>query len=129
MIVWSYRVINNRVARRKWLLYISAILLLGVVYTIYKIATGTAPLKAAMMLVIFIFFLSLYAVIVLGKPRTYVIEGDEVRYKPFKAKLSKDYEVDRENLVVRFRGRRVLRTLYFEREEDMKEVLRYLERL
>ena len=129
MIVWSYRAINNRVARRKWLLFISAIITFGILYSLYKVLSGQYIGKTLLSAALFLLFVTLYAVITLGKPRHYAIDGEYIYYKPFKSRLSSEYEVDEENLVIRFRGWRLIRTLYFENLEDLKAVKRYLERM
>ncbi|MEM2022519.1 MAG: hypothetical protein QXI31_02450, partial [Archaeoglobaceae archaeon] len=83
MIVWSYRVIKNRVARRKWLLVISAIFVAGLANSIYEIISGEPLKKSAVITAFFVLFMFLYTIIVLGKPRYYWIDGDTIYYKPF----------------------------------------------
>ncbi len=129
MIVWSYRAINNPAAKRKWLVFISAIVIAGIAYSAYKILSGQQVGKVLIIAAIFILFVTLYAIITLGKPRHYAIDGEYIYYKPFKSRLSPKYEVDERNLVIRFRDRRLIRTLYFENLDDLKAVKRYLERL
>jgi hypothetical protein len=76
----------------------------------------------------------LYTVITLGKVRYYMIEGDEIRYKPFKTKLSdiEDFEVDENNKVIRLKLKKpsifAVKTLYFDKEDEFYDVLRFLKR-
>ncbi len=129
-IIWSYRAVNNRIARKKWGVLVLVIFLAGAAFTALRIASG-APLGRAMIIAaIFNLFVALYAIIAMGKPRTYIIEDDEIIYKPFKARLSeiRGYEADYDNLIIKLRGARFIRTLYFEDEDDMKQVERFLRR-
>ncbi len=129
MIVWSYRAINNPVAKRKWLGFVSLIVIVGIAYSAYKILSGQQVGKVLIIAAIFVLFVTLYAIITLGKPRHYAIDGEFVYYKPFKSRLSPNYEVSEDELVIRFKDRRLIRTLYFENPEDLKTVRKHLERL
>lgn len=125
MIAWRYRPINNRVARKKWILIVLSIFIVGLIYTFYRIIMGQPLGRSLMTFTIFSLFVFLYSLIALGRPRTYVLDGNTVFYKPFKAKIE-DYSADYENLLIRVKGNLFVRTLYFEREEDFEEALRYL---
>ena len=81
----------------------------------------------------FILFVSLYAIITLGKPRHYYIEGETVYYKPFKTNLRDvdGYEVNEDRLVIKLKKKGIfgVRTLYFESLDDLRQVERFLKRL
>ncbi len=128
MIVWSYRVIKNRVARRKWLLVISAIFVAGLTNAIYEIISGEPLKKSAVITAFFVLFMFLYAIIVLGKPRYYWIDGDTIYYKPFKRKITENFEIDEEKLLIKFKDWKLPRTLYFENREDFENVKKYLKK-
>lgn len=74
------------------------IILAGFGFTAYKIATGAELGRSLIVATIFVLFVSLYAIITLGKPRHYYIEGDYVYYRPFKTNLKniEGFEVDEE---------------------------------
>lgn len=131
--IWTYRALNNPAARRKWLIFVLLIIVAGFGFTAYKIATGAEFGKSLIVAAIFAFFVSLYAIITLGKPRHYYIEGDYVYYKPFKTNLKriKGFEVDEEKKVIRLKGAGILsvRTLYFDNQEDLRHIVRRLERI
>ncbi len=131
--IWSYRAINNPVARRKWLTLVALLLLVGFAYTAYKIVAGYPAGKAMIVALVFALFVCLYAIITLGKPRNYYIEGGVIYYRPFRTDLKKieGYEVDEQNLVVKLKGAGFLgvRTLYFENIDDLREVVRALDRI
>ncbi len=131
--IWSYRALNNPVARKKWLSFVALLIIVGFAYTAYKIAAGYPAGKALIVASIFTLFVSLYAIISLGKPRHYYIEGNVIHYKPFKTDLSKvrSYEVDEEKLLIKLDvpGIFKVKTLYFENLDDLKQVERYLSRI
>ncbi|MCS7121131.1 MAG: hypothetical protein NZ895_00785 [Archaeoglobaceae archaeon] len=128
MITWIYRPVNNRLARRKWISVAAVLFFLGLIYTFYKTYTGYPFGRSIIALTVYTLFLLLYILLALGRPRTYILENNTVKYKPFKAKI-KEYSVDEKNLVIKIKGNFFIRTLYFERDEDLREVLRYLRRL
>ncbi len=130
--IWSYRALNNPASRRKWILIILAIIAVGIGYAFYKISIGYPTGKALLETSIFILFVVLYAIITLGKPRVYYIEGGFVYYKPLKTDLRKikGFEVDEKNLLIKLKGAGLfnVRTLYFENLEDLRKAVRFLER-
>jgi len=132
-LIWTYRALNNPAARRKWFIFVLLIIAAGFGFTAYKIATGAEVGKSLIVATIFAFFVSLYAIITLGKPRHYHIEGDYVYYKPFKTNLKKikGFEVDEEKKVIRLKGAGIfsVRTLYFDNQDDLKQAVRRLERI
>lgn len=128
MIVWRYRVIKNGVARRKWLLIVSAMLIAGLSYSVYGMISGEPLKKSAVATAFFVLFLFLYTIIVLGKPRYYWIDGDTVYYRPFKRKITRNFEVDDEKLLIKFKDWKLPRTLYFENKEDLENVKKYLKK-
>ena len=131
--IWSYRALNNPVARKKWSIFVAAIIFVGFAYTAYKISTGSDFGKSLIVAAIFALFVSLYAIITLGKPRHYYIEGDYVVYKPFKTNLRKikGFEVDEDRMVIRLKGAGIfsVRTLYFENPDDLRQVARKLNKI
>ncbi len=131
--IWTYRALNNPAARKKWLIFVLLIIVAGFGFTAYKIATGAEVGKSLIVAAIFAFFVSLYAIITLGKPRHYYIEGDYVYYKPFKTNLKKikGFEVDEEKKVIRLKGAGIfsVRTLYFDNHDDLRQAVRRLERI
>ncbi len=131
--IWSYRALNNPVARRKWLIFVTTIIFVGFAYTAYKISTGSDFGKSMVVAAIFALFVSLYAIITLGKPRHYYIEGDYVVYRPFKTNLKKirGFEVDEDGKVIRLKGAGIfsVRTLYFENVEELREATRKLNKI
>jgi hypothetical protein len=131
--IWTYRAINNPVAKRKWLVFCLILILLGFGYTANKIVSGEPYGKSLIIAGIFALFISLYTIIALGKPRHYFIEGDFVVYKPFKTNLKKikGFEVDESGMVIRLKTGNPfsVRTLYFENPDELKKVERMLERI
>lgn len=131
--IWSYRAINNPSARRKWLAFVLVILFLGFGYTAFKIATGAGLGRSVIVAAVFALFVSLYAIITLGKPRYYYIDENYVYYRPFKTDLKKikGFEVDVNGRVIKLHGAGILgvRTLYFDSVEDLNEVRRRLEKI
>ncbi len=124
--IWSYRAVKNPVARRKWLLFLGSILILFFGYAAYRIAIGESVIRVALLLAIFSLFIFLYSIITLGKPRYYFFEDETIIYKPFKTKLSdiEGYTVNEERLVIKLKKKGIfgVKTLYFERIEDLREV-------
>ncbi len=131
--IWTYRALNNPAARKKWAAFILLVIAVGFGYTAYKIVSGAEIGKSLIVAAIFALFISLYAIITLGKPRHYYIEGNYVYYRPFKTDLTKvkDFEVDEGRMVIRLKGAGILgvRTLYFDNEDDLRQAVRMLERI
>lgn len=131
--IWSYRAVNNRVARRKWFALGTSLILLGVIYTVYRILTTGKVVQSLAIFTLFFLMVFLYTIITLGKVRYYFI-NDEIVYKPFRTKIDEieSYEVDEENLVVRLKLKKpkifAVKTLYFDKVEEFEEVLRFLRR-
>jgi len=132
-LIWTYRAMNNPVARRKWVIFVLLIIAAGFGFTAYKIAAGAEVGKSLIFAAIFALFVSLYAIITLGKPRHYTIDGDFVYYKPFRTNLKKieGFEVDEGRKVIKLKGAGIfsVRTLYFENDDDLKQAVRKLERI
>jgi len=132
-LIWTYRVINNPVAKKKWLSFCLALIVLGFAYTGYKIYIGESLGKSLIVAAIFTLFVILYTITTLGKPRHYYIEGTYVYYKPFKTDLTKidGFEVDEKNLIIKLKSKSLfaVKTLYFEDPEDIKEARRVIERI
>ncbi|WP_202319958.1 hypothetical protein [Archaeoglobus neptunius] len=131
--IWTYRALNNPASRKKWIIFVFVIILAGFGYTGYKILSGGEIGKSLIVAAIFALFVSLYAIITLGKPRHYYIEGDYVYYRPFKTNLREieDFEVCEEKKLIKLKGAGILsvRTLYFENQDDMKQVVRKLNKI
>jgi hypothetical protein len=132
--IWSYRAVNNKVARKKWIALSLALILIGLLYTTYRIIYTGKFLSSLLVFTLFSLMVFLYTVITLGKVRYYMIEGDEIRYKPFKTRLSdiEDFEVDENNKVIRLKLKKssifAVKTLYFDKEDEFYDVLRFLKR-
>jgi len=132
--IWKYRAINNPVAKKKWLTYSLCLVILAIATVTYRISAGLSPKKGLVALTSFFLVIFLYTIIMLGKERYYFV-NDEIRYKPFKTKLEdiENFEVDRENKLIRLKLRKpsffAVKTLYFEDEEEMEEVIRFLEKV
>ncbi|WP_456469462.1 hypothetical protein [Archaeoglobus sp.] len=131
--IWTYRVLNNPAARKKWLSFVFMIIAAGFGYTAYKILSSGEIGKSLIVAAIFALFVSLYAIITLGKPRHYYIEGDYVYYKPFKTNLKRveDFEVDEDRMLIRLKGAGIfrVRTLYFENQDDLRQAVRVLNKI
>ncbi|MEM0350239.1 MAG: hypothetical protein QXR27_06040 [Archaeoglobaceae archaeon] len=129
--IWSYRAIKNPVARRKWLTFIFSLILLGFLYSIYRILLGENLIKVFLIFTLFSLFLFLYAIISLGKPRYYLMDEEFIVYKPFKTKISdvKGYIVDDKNLLIKLNKKGFgVKTLYFERLEDLRNAEKWLKK-
>lgn len=132
--IWRYRAINNPIARKKWLAFCATLLAIGFGYSIYRyLVTGNLRLTL-LLLSFFTLMIFLYTIITLGKFRYYYIDDDVIRYKPFKTYLSniESFEVDYKNKVIKLKLRKskpfAVKTLYFENDEDLEEVIRFLKR-
>jgi len=132
-LIWTYRALNNPAARKKWLSFVFMIIAAGFGYTAYKILSSGEIGKSLIVAAIFALFVSLYAIITLGKPRHYYIEGDYVYYKPFKTNLKRveDFEVDEDRMLIRLKGAGIfgVRTLYFENQDDLRQAVRMLNKI
>ncbi|MCS7144654.1 MAG: hypothetical protein NZ879_06505 [Archaeoglobaceae archaeon] len=130
--IWSYRAVKNPIARRKWLYFISILIIFVFGYGIYRIMLGENAIRVLLLLTIFSLFIFLYAIIALGKPRYYFFDEDQIVYKPFKTKLSDitGYEVEERNLIIKLEKKGIfgVKTLYFEKIEDLREAERLLRR-
>ena len=133
--IWSYRAVNNRIARKKWLALSSTLIGVGLIYTILRILYSGKLVSSLAIFTIFALMVFLYTIITLGKVRYYFIEGNEIVYKPFKTKIEdvEGYEVDRENMVIKLKLKKpkvfAVKTLYFDKEEEFEDVLRFLKRV
>jgi len=131
-LIWTYRALNNPAARKKWLIFVLLILIVGFGYAAFRALTEASG-RLLIAITLFTFFLSLYTIITLGKPRHYYIEGGYVFYKPLKTNLKKikGFEVDEKNLLIRLKGAGIfsVRTLYFENLDDLRQVERKLKRI
>lgn len=127
--IWSYRAIRNPAARRKWLSFVAFLVIVGLLYSIYRILSGENLIKVLLIFTLFSLFIFLYAIISLGKPRFYLMDEELIIYRPFKTKLSEveGFEVEEENLRIRLKKRGFgVKTLYFERIEDLKNAESWL---
>ncbi len=133
--IWSYRAVNNRIARKKWIALSLILVALGLLYTAYRINTTSKLFSSLAIFTLFITMVFLYTLITLGRVRYYFIEENFIIYKPFKTKIEDivGYEADRNNLVIKLRLKKpkifAVKTLYFDKEEEFEEVLRFLKRV
>jgi len=129
---WAYRAVNNPVARKKWLAFGFFLFILAIVLGVYKYATTGNLGKVLIATTTFILVVVMYTLVMLGKVRYYYIDGTKIRYKPFKTDLDniEGFELDEKNKVIKLRLKKPsllsVKTLYFEKEEDMREVERLL---
>jgi len=129
--MWSYRAIKNPVARKKWLSFVSILVFIGFLYSLYRVLLGESVIKILLIFTLFSLFIFLYAIISLGKPRFYLMDDEMILYKPFKTRLSEveGFEVDEKNLRIRLKKRGFgVKMLYFEKIEDLKNVERWLKK-
>lgn len=132
--IWSYRAVNNKIARRKWLTLGAILILLGAIYTVYRTTITGKIIQSLAILTLFFLMVFLYTVITLGKTRYYFVEDDKIVYKPFRTKIDEieGYEIDENNLVVKLRLKKpkifAVKTLYFDKREEFEDVLRFLKR-
>lgn len=130
--IWSYRAVKNPAARKKWLTFILVIVAFVFGYGAYRVAIGDNAIRIALLLTIFSLFIFLYAIITLGKPRYYFMDEELLIYKPFKTRLSdvRGYSVDENRLIIRLskKGLFGVKTLYFDRLEDLREAEKWLRR-
>ncbi len=130
--IWCYRAVKNPAARRKWIAFISIIVAIIFGYAAYKILMGENVIRIALLLTIFSLFIFLYAIIALGKPRYYFLDEEVLIYKPFKTRLGDitGYSVDESKLLIKIEKKGILgvKTLYFEKIEDLKEAEKWLKR-
>lgn len=130
--IWSYRAVKNPVARRKWIYFVSILIIVVFGYGIYRMLSEGNQIRLALLMALFSLFIFLYAIIALGKPRYYFLDEDLVIYKPFKTRIGdiKGYKVDEGNLIIKLdkKGLFGVKTLYFEKIEDLREAERWLKR-
>ncbi len=130
--IWSYRAVNNRIARKKWTVFGLSLIVLGIIYTTYRILITGKLVSSLAIFTLFAAMVFLYTIITLGKVRYYFIEDDRIIYKPFKTSLDEiaSYEVDEVNRVIRLKLKKpklfAVKTLYFDKEEEFQDVLRFL---
>ncbi|TDA30504.1 MAG: hypothetical protein DSO00_01145, partial [Archaeoglobi archaeon] len=66
------------------------------------------------------------------KPRYYFLDDEFVIYKPFKTRLGDvtGYSVDEKRLLIKLKKKGILgvKTLYFEKIEDLKEAEKWLKK-
>jgi hypothetical protein len=129
---WCYRAVKNPAARRKWVAFISIVVAIIFGYGAYRILIGDNAIRVALLLAIFSLFILLYAIIALGKPRYYFLDDEFVIYKPFKTRLGDvtGYSVDEKRLLIKLKKKGILgvKTLYFEKIEDLKEAEKWLKK-
>jgi len=130
--IWSYRAIKNPVTRKKWLVFLAALLIVFFSYGIYRVLMGESWIRIALLLALFSLFIFLYALITLGKPRYYSVDDEFIIYKPFKTRISdlEGYSVDENAMTIKLKKKGIfgVRTLYFERLEDLREAERILKK-
>lgn len=119
--IWSYRPYRNPVARRKYVLLLSLILIPGLVAGIWKVSVDPDRGKFApgAFILAYLFLASL----LLRKPRVYWEDGGRIFTvgKSVDLREVRKVEYDRENLVIRLEGGK-LRELYFDNSEDFEKV-------
>jgi len=130
-LVWNYRAIKNPSARKKWLIYGLALLVFATGAGAYRYLVTKDLGKTLIITSLFILVVFMYIQIVLGKVRYYYID-DKIRYRPFRTDLKnlKGFEVDKSQLKINLKLKKpsifAVRTLYFEDEDDLKDVVRFL---
>ncbi len=132
--IWSYRAVNNRIARRKWIALSLVLIAIGSIYTAHRISSGGNIFASLSAFTLFALMVFLYTVITLGRVRYYIVEDGAIVYRPFRTKIDEigGYEVDRDNMVIRLKLKRpkifAVKTLYFDKEDEFFEALRFFKR-
>jgi len=120
-VIWSYRPYRNPVARRKYMLLLSFILIPGLAAGIWKVSVD--PDRGKFALGAFILAYLFLASLLLRKPRVYWEDGGRIFTvgKSVDLKEVKKVEYDEEKLVIRLEGGK-LRELYFDNSDDFEKV-------
>ncbi len=132
--LWKFRAVNNRIAKRKYFLYSLLIISIFVLGAIYRLESGTKPGKVAILLAFSVMLVFLYTVIALGRERYYSMDENEIVYRPLKTKIQdiEDFEVDENNRLIRLKlkkgGLFSVKTLYFDDIRDLREAEMFLRR-
>lgn len=130
--IWSYRAVKNPVARKKWVYFISILIFVVFGYGVYRILTEGNVIRIGLLMTLFSLFIFLYSLIAFGKPRYYFLDEDLIIYKPFKTRIGdiRGYKVDEDNLLIKLDKKGIfgVKTLYFEKIEDLREAERWLKR-
>jgi len=125
--MWKFRAVNNRVAKRRYFIYSLILILMFAFAAIYRVETGFSVKKMAILLSFSAGLIFLYTLISLGKERYYSMDEKEIVYKPLKTKIEDidDFEVDEKNRVIKLKLKKnkllAVKTLYFEDLSDMRE--------
>lgn len=124
--IWSYRPYRNPVARRKYLLILSVILIPGLVAGFWKLSVD--PERGKFALGAFILAYLFLASLLLRKPRVYWEDGGRIFTvgKSVDLREVRKVEYDEENLVIRLDGGR-LRELYFDDRDSFEKVRKLVE--
>jgi len=125
-VIWSYRPYRNPVARRKYLLILSVILIPGLVAGVWKLSVD--PEKGKFALGAFILAYLFLASLLLRKPRVYWEDGGRIFTvgKSVDLREVRKVEYDEENLVIRLDGGK-LRELYFDDRDSFEKVRKLVE--
>ena len=119
--IWSYRPYRNPVARRKYVIILSIILIPGLAAGIWKLSVDPDRGKFALgaFLLAYLFLASL----LLRKPRVYWEDGGRIFTvgKSVDLREVRKVEYDEGNLVIRLEGGR-LRELYFDDRDTFEKV-------
>ena len=132
--LWKFRAVNNRIAKRRYFLYSLVIISIFVLGAIYRLENGTKPGKVAILLAFSVMLVFLYTVIALGRERYYSMDENEIVYRPLKTKIQdiEDFEVDENNRLIRLKlkkgGLFSVKTLYFDDIRDLREAEMFLRR-
>lgn len=132
--LWKFRAVNNRIAKRRYFLYSLVIISIFVLGAIYRLESGTKPGKVAILLAFSVMLVFLYTVIALGRERYYSMDENEIVYRPLKTKIQdiEDFEVDENNRLIRLKlkkgGLFSVKTLYFDDIRDLREAEMFLRR-
>ncbi len=132
--LWKFRAVNNRVAKRRYFLYSAFVLAIFVAGAIYRLETGTSAGKVLILLAFSAMLVFLYTVIALGRERYYSLDEEEIVYRPLKTKIEEveSFEVDEENRLIRLKLKKnrlfAVKTLYFDDIRDLREAEMFLRR-
>ncbi len=130
--LWKFRAVNNRIAKRKYYMYSLGIVLILLIGAIYRLETGTSAGKVAILMATGVLFVFMYTLIALGKERFYSMNEYEIVYRPLRTKIEdiESFEVDEENKLIKLNLKRgglfSVKTLYFEDPKDLKEAEYFL---
>ncbi len=132
--IWKFRAINNRVAKRRYFTYSVLLILLFTIVAVYRVTNGYSIKKMAILLSVSAVFIFLYTIISLGRERYYTLDEKEIVYKPLKTKIEdiENFTVNENDKLIKLKLKKfklfTVKTLYFEDKNDLKEAELFLKK-